>query len=315
MPYSRNIKFNYYQIINNSISDELDKNYFSATEWKKTLDDNQLIKKHIDLSKCKAKIEYIEYSKLSGLWKIRLMRLGEYNIPQKSKTEHNAEDIPMDDDEYIGYDVNILYDEMTGIAMIQRNKMSLTIERITELIHATNPSNNKYISILPILKMTNGKKLTKNGKKIELTFANIVNEIPETLSPLSSIINSFHKLRGLAGNVAIGVGRGKEITTTKSKGKEKKTKTERFLDARETAQFINDIRDNSEIISRGIVTLRDEDDTNVQLVDLFDDVFVDIIKFQLESRKTLGIGYVMDEMRTRYDKRKSTLIKSLKNED
>lgn len=79
-------------------------------------------------------------------------------------------------------------------------------------------------------------------------------------------------------------------------------------------QLIDDIRSNPDIVTRGMVTLRDEEDTNVEVVDLFDDVFIDIIQFQLEQRKTLGIEYVMNEMIQTYEEKKGKILISLKSD-
>lgn len=312
MAYTKNIKFHYFQVLNNYTTDSKNPTVFSMTDWADSIDKNSFLKKHLELSKCWAKIEYIEHIETSNIWKVRLHRLAEYNIPQTSRNGEDAEDVELKEDEYLGYDCNLIYDESNGIAMIQRSKYSLSIERIEELINKTSFLKDRFISLKPIMNNNNINKLIQNGKKIEISFANITNAIPETKSPLSSIINSFFKLKGVAGNITIGVGRGKDIQVIKEKNKEKKIKTERFLNKKETIQLIDDIKSNPDIVTRGIVTLRDEEDTSVEVIDLFDDVFIDIIQFQLEQRKTLGIGYVMDEMIQKYEEKKGKILISLK---
>ncbi|HBW13019.1 MAG TPA: hypothetical protein DEF30_04225 [Proteiniclasticum sp.] len=314
MSYIKNIKFNYFQVLNNYTNGEGNPTAFSMTDWADTIDKKTLLKKHIELSKCLAKIEYISHFEISDIWKVRLHRLAEYNIPQTSKNGEDAEDVELQEDEYLGYDCNLIYDETNGIAMIQRSKYSLSIERIEELLNKTSFLKDRFITIKPIMNSNNINKLIQNGKKIEISFANITNAIPETKSPLASIINSFFKLKGVAGNVTIGVGRGKDVQVVKENNKEKIIKTERFLGKKETIQLIDDIRSNPDIVTRGIVTLRDEEDTNVEVVDLFDDVFIDIIQFQLEQRKTLGIEYVMNEMIQTYEEKKGKILISLKSD-
>jgi len=283
---------------------------FSFDDWAKNIKDKKLLNEHLNLSKCKASIEYLRHNKSTGIWKTRLLRLGEYNIPQKSKNSKVAEDIKLDPDEYLGYDVNIIYDETYGIAMIQRNRMSLSIERIAELIESTFPATGRTVTIEPIFNLE-GSKIDANGRKIEVSFANIVGEIPETESSFSDIVNAYYRLNAMVGTISLGVGRGKEITTVKSDGKDKKIKTERYLDKKEYTRFVNDIRDNSRIVSRGVLTLKDEESASVEIVDLFNDVFADTITYKLEAKQTLGVDYAMNQMIDRYNARKVNIVKSL----
>lgn len=61
-----------------------------------------------------------------------------------AKVKENEEPtiIELEDDEYIGEDLFIIYDENKGIVMIQQNRMSLGIPRLEEVLQHTH---NTYV--------------------------------------------------------------------------------------------------------------------------------------------------------------------------
>ena len=83
---------------------------FNMVDWITAIDDNKLLKKTIKIGPIKARIDFISYDKESDLWGIRFMRLSDTDIPTKVKENQEAEAIELDDDEYIGLDVNMLYE-------------------------------------------------------------------------------------------------------------------------------------------------------------------------------------------------------------
>ena len=135
--------------------------------------------------------------------------------------------------------------------------------------------------------------------------------MPPTKSTLSNIINSYHKLNGLAGTVTIGVGRTKKEVEKSFNGRKKKFKEERFLNSAEIKDLINDIYDNKEIISGSKIELKDEDGPNLEIIDLFDNIYHDYLTFILESRSTLGFEQVFNDMIEKYLKRRGTILQTL----
>lgn len=308
--YKRNIKFQYFKIV--SVKGDQGRNKFPFSDWVIYIDQNTLLHKKLDLKGMQARIDEIKYDDVNGIWGIRFMRLRDTNIPSTVKEGEASTPVELEADEYIGEDVTMIYDESCGIAMIQSNRFSLYPSRIEELINNYNPFDGYNILINPIADNTE-LNLDNNdqSKKITMSFANIEREIPKTRSPLSDIINSYHKLEGIAGSVTIGVGRTKKEVRRATNGKIKKFKEERFLNSVEVRDLIEDIYDNKHIISSSKIELKDEDGPNVEIIDLFDNLYHDYLKFVLESRSTLGFEYVFNSMIERYLERSGTILQTL----
>lgn len=308
--YKRNIKFQYFRI--SQEKGEHEKNIFPFSDWAVYIDKSFLLRKTLELKGMRARIDEIKYDNEKDIWGIRFMRLRDTNIPSTVKEGKESTPVELEDDEYIGEDVTMIYDEAHGIAMIQSNRFSLYYNRIEELIDKYNPFEGYHILIRPIADTSKVNFDKKNqSKKITISFANIEREMPPTKSTLSNIINSYHKLNGLAGTVTIGVGRTKKEVEKSFNGRKKKFKEERFLNSAEIKDLINDIYDNKEIISGSKIELKDEDGPNLEIIDLFDNIYHDYLTFILESRSTLGFEQVFNDMIEKYLKRRGTILQTL----
>lgn len=314
--YKRNIKFQYFEIIiENKTENKAEKYQFCFEDWAVYLDKEKLVRKSLELKGLKARIERYENDKHnSNLWIMRFMKLRDTNIPSKVKENEIAIPVDLEDDEYIGEDVTLLYDEEYGIAMIQSNRFSLSHTRIQELMNKINPFEDFVIFINPIVDLSDVKFNNKNSRKITIGFANIKRAIPETKSGLSNIINSYHRMEALSGQVMLGVGRTKKTVKRNIGGKIKEIKEERFLDQKSVEELINDIYHNKDIITNAKLEVRDDDGPNLEILDLFDNVHHDYISFVLEARTTLGFEYISDKMKEIYLKRRATVYRSLVND-
>lgn len=305
--YKRNIKFQYFKILLEKGDDETSK--FPFSDWAVYIDKNSLSRKNLELKGMQARIDDFKYDDVNDIWGIRFMRLRDTNIPSTVKDGKKSTPVELEEDEYIGEDVTMIYDESCGIAMIQVNRFSLYPNRIEELIDTHNPFKGYSVKIIPIADTSELKFNNKDkSKKITMSFANIEREIPATKSPLSDIINSYFKLDGLAGSITIGVGRTKKEVKKSHGGKVKKFKEDRFLDTIEVRDLINDIYNNRDVITSSKIELKDEDGPNVEIIDLFDNLFHDYLTFILESRSTLGFEYVFYSMVEKYLERKGNIL-------
>lgn len=71
---------------------------------------------------------------------------------------------------------------------------------------------------------------------------------------------------------------------------------------------IDDIYNNKHIINKAEISLKENDDTNVEIIDLFEDKMHDFIFFTLERRESLGTEYVAARMAVTYNNRKGEII-------
>lgn len=291
----RNIKFRYYKLE----QQHKEKNRwhsdgaFDFIAWLDKVENNNLLTTTVKLNDTKARVEKIKYYEQNQLWVLRFMKLRDENIPTIAKENNEAEDIPLSDDEYIGEDVYVLYDECNKIAMVQSNRFSLGTERLAEYMNKTLNNDNKIrVKMKPIMKEVNiGKLKGKKYKTIELGFANIISDVPASKSSLSSIMNTYRKFHGVSGRISISLGRTKGDT----------------LNIVEIENLLKEVPEYDNIVSAKI-RIKDDDSEHMEWVDLFDNLMQEVIPFHISKRSSIGFDYAANNMIDYYTKRQGELI-------
>lgn len=302
MTYKRKIKFQYFQVLCKKYDVTKKKwndlEVFDLVNWIQKIDSEKLLRKKIEMNGYDCRIDEIKFDIPSKLWAIRVMKLRDTNIPSKVKENEEAEIIPLDDDEYLGEDVSILYDKKSGILMMQSNRSSLNRNRLQELIEFVNGDNLTNIYIRPIIELYNQDRLKNNKyKSIDIAFANLStwNNKATGKEALASIINPMKNLGGIVGHVTISLGRTKTDTLNKT----------------EINTLIDQIRDNDKYINSAKLKIREDDDSDTDIIDLFDNLYHDFIEFSLEKRQILDFEKVITAMINKYQKRKTELYNSI----
>lgn len=305
MGYKRLIRYQYYQILINKVnagknSQDTGK-IFNFAEWAEQVKKENLITKPVDFNNAKARIEHVAYSKNYNVWCLQLMKLRDTNVPAKAKDFEEAKTIELDENEYIGEDLYMIYDAEKGIAMIQQNRNSLGVSRVEEFLQHTynlfwGTDHNKKISIEPIIGADGIEKLSKGTLRyIELSMANLNNYIPAEKTPLSEIISQLKTYHGVAGKIMISIGRCKGETLDRNKVQEL---------AKEVCE-----ESNKRLVRGAKIKIKEEDDTDVEIVDLLEDTCHDFLEFDLNKRERLGYGIVISSMCMKYANRKNELYR------
>ena len=307
MEYKRNVRFEYFQIWVNKISPEGKKSgkseLFNLVDWIDKIKRDGLEQKSLDIGSAKARIDCCKYDKGTDTWAIRFMRLRDTNVPSKVKDNHEAEVIELDDGEYFGEDITMIYEKKSGIAMIQCNRFSLGISKIEELLWTTYGENDIFISIVPIADTKDKKYSNKNNyKTFEITFANIQKWKPEKSKACSfnSFMDLVKKFDGYIGKVSISLGHSKEDTLCRD----------------ESVEFIKDLQENREYVRSAKVKWQKNDGTgddsnDVEIINLFDNIFQDIVPFTIMSKEALDFNTVVAEMEYCFSKKKSELYAAI----
>lgn len=303
MVYKRLIKFQYYRIFSQKINNGNFANLelFDFEKWLIFLKEEELLQKTINFYETKARIEKITYDAKTELSGIRLMRLTDTNIPYKVKNDCEAEAIHLDDDEYIGKDIMLLFDRKSNILMIQSNQFSLNISKICEFIKFTFNLMDTNIIIEPIL--DNASERLKMGvyRKFDISFANILSLSEARLgrTSLNELIHPLRDIGGVTAKISISLGHSKLETLN-----------------RETMKnLFREIRDNEKYIRSAKVKVRADDEREAEVIDLFDNIANDYIEFSLQSREVLSYEVAFSKMRDRFLKRSKELYKALKIEE
>ena len=271
---------------------------FDLVEVISKIKKDDLLMKSIELDGLLARVDKISYDEGHDIWGLRFMKLRDTNIPSKVKENEEAEVIPLDDDEYIGEDVTMIFEKKSGIAMIQSNRFSLNIDKITRLMNLLYANENVIISIDPILEVKSDTRFKKcSYKTIDVAFANLKlwgSQEHKQLS-LNSLISPVKKLGGYSGHITIGLGHTKETT----------------LNRTATQELVNEIKDNKEFFRSAKVKIKDDDDSNIEIIDLFEEVYHDFIEFTLEKRTALEYKSEVKSMIQQYEKRKGNLYREI----
>lgn len=298
MDYKKVIKFRYFQITEQSQQEgKLQKKLFDFSRWLLLLKERDLLQKTINCYEIKARVEKIKYDKENNIVAIRLMKLRDVNIPVKARDGKDEEAIPLDDDEYLGEDLTMIYDDNAHILMVQSNRFSLNISAICELIKYTSGFSEKSIVMEPIFDMGADTLRTGAYKTLEVAFSNVTYLSEERIGkrPLSSIIHPIKSLGGIAGKITVSLGHSKIET----------------LNRIEIQNLIGDIKENEKYIRSARVKVKSDEET-VEIIDLFDNISNDYIEFVLVSREILDFETMFYKMEKKYLQRKPELYQWLK---
>lgn len=296
--YKRQVKFCYYRVINVEFDDNGNEHYdgkFNLVEWLMTMDENSEIKHNMELSDCVVNLE--QYYKFPGedLYAIRAFKLRDANVPSKIKDGEDAMPIPLDSDEYIGEDINFIYDRKHSICMLQQNRMSIGVSRLVEWINRVCPQENKKVVFSPIADVFNPNRIGKRKiRSIEFSFANI--EHVDDNSSLGQIIGDFQKYKGLAGKVVLSVGRDRNAELSKG----------------DVVDLITDIQQNPGIVNSAKLRLKsdgwhEDDKARIEIVDLFENVVYDYIEFEIEAKLPLDFNQAKAKMVSKYHERSCSI--------
>ena len=247
MAYKRTIKFSYYTVCSVNEKEGTDPKRFDFEAWIEKAEKLNVEQKEIEFDGTIARLECLEGDSANHIWKIRFLKLRDTNIPSIVKKEEEAKPLELEDDEYIGEDLVMIYDPKNQVAMIQSNRFAFSKGKLEKYLNKIWGVDEQKIVLLHISKKIDVAKIKgKQSRSLILRLAN-VHPIEETDRPLSKIINAYATMGGKAGNVAFTLGRG----SGKKAG----------LDGVQVPIMLDDIYDNQDIVDDAILKIRD-DDTN-----------------------------------------------------
>ena len=298
--YKRQIKFCYYKVcmFTKANGVEQKEDFDLATCWLASIVEKELLHKTVELSDTKVNFDKIhKYD--DNVYVFRVFKLRDSNIPSAVKDGEEAKPLPLEEDEYIGEDMTVLYDWENSICMVQQNRMSVGIARLTEWINKDcgySEDEDREVAFVPIAApFTRDKLKQKYIRAVEFSFANM--ELCEGNGSLSSIINCIGKYKGLRAKIEISVGRGNVKDAQ--------------LNPSASLELIEDIQNNPGSIGTARAKLKsmsDDDKARTELVDIFETSLHDYIEFKIEVRKPLKFELARAEMYDTYRKRREEIL-------
>ncbi len=301
----RKVKFEYYEVACKEKNEQgnIQDHLFDLQQWIDRIGNKSLDGRTYDYYQEQARLERIGYDNAIDLWFLNFVRLRVTNIPLKGKISELAEPIELEDDEFIGEDVTALYDPKLNIIMLQRNIHSLGPTGIEKYINLAWANENEDIYLRPIILINPIEKL-KNAKyyrKMVVRFADLPTKEMnmKTNSPLNKIIEAFGQYEAVNAEIIITVGRAKGNSLYK----------ETVHDS------INEIFLNRDLVTKAELTKRDTEDSNVEIIDLFEHKVHDYLTFVLEERQSLDCDYVYIKMAERYLDRRSEIFELINRDE
>ncbi len=298
MSITKKVRVEYFRVVCRKIdgnSNEPDI-LFDLTKWLSKIDELSLENRTIQYKDEKARLDRMKFNKDYGYWHLEFLKLRETNIPNKAKINSVAEPISLDDDEYIGENVNALYDKEMYILALQRNKFSLSVSAIECYINKIWGSDEGIeIYLRPILPQSAYELVKKKGayRKIEVRFNDVRHSFfdESAKSPMKEVFKSLREYGCIGAEVSLSMGRSQND----------------FLNGKTVNDTIDDIYNNKDSFSRAEIHYKDDIDDTIEILDLFADKWHDFIFIVLEKRESIMSGYVFSEMAQKYNSGKEKL--------
>ena len=287
----KKVRFEYYQVVYTKKEDGKGQRerLFDLIRWMDKANLKSLEARTFNYRQEQARLEEATWDDELEFYFLHFVRLRD-TIPSKATTSSKVEPLELEDDEYIGEEVSALYDENNHVLMLQRNKYSLGPEGIEEYLNLLWDSEEESIHLRAICPPDIFEMARKSAeyRKLNLRFADLKNVNSQRIvdrlrSPLKNIFSSFEKYEGVNAQVTITVGN-----------------TKNSLDDETINETLSDIEENRELFSGAELARRANDDTRVELIDLFEHKAHDFGTFRMEKRETLSHYSIAKEMWTIY---------------
>ncbi|MCM1120399.1 MAG: hypothetical protein NC543_13680 [bacterium] len=298
MACTRLIKFDYCQLYYR-VKDS-DYKLFNIELLMQKISDQQLVRKAIEIYEgCKIRIEEFDFNDNNALWTMRILRLREDNLSFVVKPDEEAKPIELGEDEYLGEDMTMLFDITNNIAMIQRNRYALGFTNLQKTIQKITCIDGLKIDIRPITKIVDARTIQRDYfKSIEIRFANLKNSHINSIGgSLGMIMNTYKELDGAGGSFIVNLGRTRRNSLAKEP----------------TRQLLCDILDNQELFNAAILRAKDAEDNDIDIINLFDNIYSVFISYNIAERKSLNYEYCVNKMIEKYLEDAQSILTLIQN--
>ncbi|WP_106768859.1 DUF6731 family protein [Paenibacillus faecalis] len=240
----------------------------------------------------------------------QLSKLVETNIPSKKKIGRIKEEIMLEDDEFIGHFVTIIYDKTLNVVMVQSNLYGLSTVQIeqylTELrlkyLEEIGCGNEEVLAVrlTPILDHSKLKTALQADyyRKLKIKGSDIsLDSALDGSSMISDARRTLFKMKGV------------NIEITVSLGVTEKTAS---LDEEEVREVLKEFQKiNPDQRPKIELTMKEYEEAPIEVINLIEPRMTDRLSLEVEPRKTIGHGFLHDKMLEKYIQRKSDIRRVL----
>lgn len=297
MKYKRKIKFDYYTVCIVNDKEGTDPVRFDFQSWIDKVRELHMEQQEVETDGIVARLEKVDGDRENHLWRLHFMKLRDTNIPSIVKRDSEAMPLQLNDDEYIGEDLLMVYDTSNNVAMLQRNRYALTKGRLEKILNKVWNCEEERIVLIHIGKNVKKEEIArKSWRYLEISLANI-HKVEDNTRPLGKIINSYYEMGSKAGIIRFTLGRGSQ----KHPG----------LSQNQIPVMLDDIYENLDMVSAAKIHIRDDDASPVDVVDLMNTILYEYIDLDFEKRTALEFEYASRMMEKYYLKRRPEINKLL----
>lgn len=289
----RRVKFEYYQVTCRKTGDlpSVRDRLFNLVKWMDKANKKSLEGRTYNYRTEQVRLDTTYYDEELGFYFLHFVRLRDTNIPSKATLVKQVEPFELEDDEYLGEEVSALYDEKNHVLMLQRNKYSLGPEGIGDYLNLLWNNAEEQIHLRIVCSPNAFEMAKKSGeyRKINLRFADLNIEKKQSRfaalkSPMKKIVSSFSEYEGVNAQVTITVGNKQGVS----------------LSPQTVEDTITDIQDNRDLFSSAEIVRREDDESRVEVIDLFEHKAHDYASFRMEKRETLSHYAIAQAMWKKY---------------
>lgn len=261
---TKQIKYEYYGVYslqydrqNNAVREGQE--YVNLDEFLEGLSNMSIVDRDYEHEGEKVRVQVV--SKMGDYWILQLVRKREGYLPGKGTEAGDFNPLQLEDDEWIGEDVTILYDGIRNTMMVQKNKNSLSVMGIERMFNYFINDSEHILQLRPqyspIGNLTNQPDYTK----IVTTFdMNRLND--ENIREYNWLYQAINGTRAMnASRITI------TITSGRKRGEEYK------LNSNEIIRLPN--LSGIEGLEKLDVYKKEEQDSQVEILDLIDNKLCD----------------------------------------
>lgn len=234
-----------------------------------------------------AKLANVDYYPEIGSYHLCFERLRDFNIPVKSSFQRESETIDLEEDEYIGEEVSLLYDTTNRVCILQRNRDSLSptaLEFFINDIYSSFVGMEVNLELNPIIESDTLQYILGSNqiRKINVRVDDLGQETNYE-DDLSNITDEVTRFEAASLDFTLSVGREKE----------------KEMEPSAARKLINSLVGRKNI-NKAQVYIREEKNSNVEKYDLIEHKIYSIITFDYKENKTIRPDAIFLKMRDAY---------------
>ncbi len=297
----KKIKFQYFKIF--KLQDN-ERQAYNLVRLLASISQTELSQRNYMINGYKSKLENINLiaNEANRYYYLRFVKLKDSFLPLRSYEDRASLPFELNDDEYLGEDVSIIYDSRLNVILLQRNRNSLSANDIEYyLTHFAREfeiiGESSKIQLSPVLGGTIPDR-TSNITKAEFSFANITDySSNQEETNLLKIIPILRNYGAISAKITISVGHYKN----------------KRLDNNSVLTAIEDSEANSDIVKSARVTFMN-DEVNCYY-DLFDNILYEEHIFHLDRHTSLEATELWPVMMNKYQNRLPTILQLCGDDD